>query len=55
MKNTSLLMPLFRAIDKVIFGIDDYYEVEKEPESIEQSSNEDIEIEGELQIVVDCH
>lgn len=45
MKETSLLKPLFRAIDKVIFGMD-YYELEKEPETIEASSNEEMETES---------
>lgn len=40
MTKNSLLMPLFKKIDKVFFGIEDVYEIEKPVEGI-TSENED--------------
>lgn len=41
MKNNSLLMPLFRKIDKLLFGIDEAYEIEKAPVEFVDSENEE--------------
>lgn len=40
MKNSSILLPLFKTIDKVLFGFEELNEIEKNPEEI-QSDNEE--------------
>jgi len=45
MKSTSLLMPLFRKIDKVLFGIDDLVEIEKQNEFLESDNEEEFDVE----------
>ena len=40
MNRPSILMPLFNTIDKILFGIDDFNEIEKVQEIV-PSENED--------------
>lgn len=45
MRNNSLLMPLFKTIDKVLFGIEEINEIEKEPEFIKCDNEEEFDVE----------
>jgi hypothetical protein len=45
MKPTSILMPLFNTIDKILFGIDDFNEIEKEQEIIPSENEEEFDVE----------
>lgn len=45
MKNNSILVPLFRTIDKVLFGIDDLHEIEKQPEFSKSDNEEEFDAE----------
>lgn len=45
MKNSSLLQPLFKKIDKVFFGIEDLNEIEKNPEFLESDNEEEFDAE----------
>lgn len=45
MTKNSLLMPLFKKIDKVFFGIEDVYEIEKPVEGITSENEEHYEAE----------
>lgn len=41
MKENSILMPLFRTIDKVLFGIEEINEIEKQPDMTESDNDEE--------------
>ena len=43
MKNTSILIPLFKKIDKIFFGIEEVNEIEKNPEQIECDNEEEFD------------
>lgn len=45
MKNSSILVPLFRTIDKVLFGIEEINEIEKQPDLIVSENEERFDIE----------
>lgn len=45
MTKNSLLMPLFKKIDKVFFGIEDHYEIEKQVDGLESENEENYDIE----------
>lgn len=45
MKSNSILVPLFRTIDKVLFGIEELNEIEKEPEFIQSENEEEFDVE----------
>lgn len=45
MKNSSLLLPLFKTIDKVLFGLDEMNELDKQPEEIECENEEEFVID----------
>lgn len=45
MTKNSLLMPLFKKIDKVFFGIEDLYEIEKITDGIESENEEHYDAE----------
>lgn len=40
MSNSNILIPLFKKLDKILFGIEEINEIEKHPDSID-SENED--------------
>lgn len=44
MKNSSLLMPLFKKIDKVLFGIDEINEIENQPVMQESDNEEEFDV-----------
>lgn len=48
MKNSSILIPLFKKIDKIIFGIDEVKEIEKQPEFIECDNEEEFDVERSI-------
>ena len=48
MKNSSILIPLFKKIDKIIFGIDEVNEIEKQPEFIECDNEEEFDVERSI-------
>lgn len=43
MKNNSLLMPLFKTIDKILFGLDDSSDLETPSEAVHDSSGKEDE------------
>lgn len=45
MKNNSILQPLFKKIDKLLFGIDEINEIEKQPESLQSENEEEYDVE----------
>ena len=45
MNHTNILMPLFKTIDKVFFGIDDLNKIEKKSELIESDNEEEFDVE----------
>lgn len=44
MKENSLLMPLFKTIDKVLFGIEDINEFENKPENADCDNDEEYDV-----------
>jgi len=44
MTKNSLLMPLFKKIDKVFFGIEDHYEIEKQVDSLDSENQEQYDV-----------
>lgn len=48
MKNNSLLLPLFKTIDKFLFGIEEINEIEKEPEYIVCDNEEEFDVERSI-------
>ena len=40
MRKTSILLPLFKKIDKVLFGIDDMNEIENKPDLTKDHEDE---------------
>lgn len=45
MKKTSLLMPLFKKIDKIFFGIEDFNEIEKKTDLVDSVNEDNFDIE----------
>ncbi|MBL7481778.1 hypothetical protein [Legionella bononiensis] len=45
MKNNSILMPLFKTIDKILFGITEINEIEKVDEFIDSDNEEEFDVE----------
>ncbi|MCL9683770.1 hypothetical protein [Legionella maioricensis] len=48
MKNSGILIPLFKKIDKVLFGIEDIQEIEKEPDFIECDNEEEFDVQRSI-------
>jgi hypothetical protein len=48
MKNSSLLIPLFKKIDKILFGIEEINEIEKQPEVIESDNDEEFDVQRSI-------
>lgn len=48
MKNSSILIPLFKKIDKVIFGIEEISEIEKQPDFIESDNEEEFDVQRSI-------
>jgi hypothetical protein len=47
-KNSSILIPLFKQIDKVIFGIEEITEVEKQPDFIDCENDEEFDVQRSI-------
>ncbi|HRD71259.1 MAG TPA: hypothetical protein PK657_14095 [Legionella sp.] len=48
MKQNSLLTPLFKKIDKVIFGFEEIIEIEKKPEYIECDNDDEFDAQRSI-------
>ena len=48
MREKNLLAPLFKTLDKVIFGIDSEEEPEKKPEFIELDNEEEFDVKRSI-------
>ncbi|WP_162833789.1 hypothetical protein [Legionella norrlandica] len=48
MKNDGLLDPLFKKIDKLLFGIEEINEIKKEPEFIELDNEEEFDVQRSI-------
>jgi hypothetical protein len=48
MKNSSILVPLFKQIDKIFFGIEEINEIEKQPEFIECDNEEEFDVQRSI-------
>jgi hypothetical protein len=48
MKNKNVLSPLFRTIDKIIFGIEEVNETEEQPEFIEIDNEEEFDVKRSI-------
>jgi hypothetical protein len=45
MKNNTILMPLFRTIDKLLFGIEEINEIDRQADLIDSDNEEEFEVE----------
>ncbi|BCA96970.1 hypothetical protein TUM19329_33310 [Legionella antarctica] len=48
MKNSGILIPLFKKIDKILFGIEEINEIDKQPESIESDNDEEFDVQRSI-------
>ncbi|MFO3358277.1 hypothetical protein SCZ80_01400 [Legionella pneumophila serogroup 1] len=48
MKNNSLLLPLFKTIDILLFGIEEIKEIEKTPEYILCDNEDEFDVERSI-------
>lgn len=48
MKNSNILSPLFNAIDKVLFGIEEESEIEQQPKFIESDNDEEFDVQRSI-------
>lgn len=48
MKKNDLLEPLFRKIDKVVFGFEEINEIEKQPEYMECDNDEEFDVQRSI-------
>ncbi len=48
MKNPGILIPLFKKIDKVLFGIEEINEIENQPEFIESDNEEEFDVQRSI-------
>lgn len=48
MKKNSLFEPLFRTIDKVLFGFEELNEIEKKPEYMVSDNEEEFDVERSI-------
>jgi len=48
MRDKNLLTPLFKTLDKVIFGIDDSEEIESTADFIELDNEEEFDVERSI-------
>ncbi|CAM2752257.1 hypothetical protein [Legionella worsleiensis] len=44
MNTNSILMPLYRTLDKILFGISEINEIEKKDEFIESDNDEEFDV-----------
>lgn len=45
MKKNTILMPLFRTIDKLLFGIEEINEIDKQADLIDSDNEEEFDVE----------
>lgn len=45
MKNNNILKPLFRTIDKLLFGFEEINEIENQADCIDSDNEEEFEVE----------
>lgn len=48
MKNSNILSPLFKTIDKMLFGIEEINEIEKQPDFIECDNEEEYDVQRSI-------
>ena len=48
MKDSNILTPLFKHIDKMIFGIEEINEIEKQPEFIQCDNEEEFDVQRSI-------
>lgn len=45
MKKNTILMPIFRTIDKLLFGIEEINEIDKQADLIDSDNEEEFDVE----------